>query len=111
MIRLGKPVQLFEWGHGTTTMNQNWHKIGEGVLHDKPKWYAGATVLHVEVDGQVIRTNPDDDTIKVCQPGEAMTPTAPKMFGEVAVGKLKSIKSAGNKTLVEVQLIGAAKVG
>jgi len=111
MIRLGKPVQLFEWGEGTNTMNQNWHKIGQGVLHNKPKWYAGATMLHVEVDGPVQRSNEKDNTIKVCQQGEGMTPTAPETWGEVAMGQLKSIKQQGDKSIVEIELVGAAKVG
>jgi|SRR5271168_3317351 len=110
MIRLGKPVQLFEWGEGTTTMNQNWNKIGEGTLHNSPKWFAGATMLIVEVDGKVTRKNEKEDMIKVFQPGEGMTPNS-KLFGEVAMGKLKSIKEQGAKTIVEIQLEGAAKVG
>jgi hypothetical protein len=110
MIRLGKPVQLFEWGEGTTTMNQNWNKIGEGTLQNSPKWFAGATILIVEVDGKVERKNLKEDMIKVFQPGEAMTPNSPR-FGEVAMGRLKSIKEKGAKTVVEIELDGAAKVG
>jgi hypothetical protein len=110
MIRIGKPVQLFEWGAGTTTMNQNWNKIGEGTLRNAPKWFAGATMLVVEVDGTVVRTNQKEDMIKLFQPGEAMTPNSPR-FGEVAMGKLKSIKEQGAKTIVEIELDGAAKVG
>jgi hypothetical protein len=110
MIRLGKPVQLFEWGIGTTTMNQNWNLIGEGTLHNSPKWFAGATILIVEVNGKVTLKNEKEKMIKVFQPGEAMTPNS-KRFGEVAMGMLKSIKEQGPKTIVEIELEGAAKVG
>jgi hypothetical protein len=110
MIRLGKPVQLFEWGVGTNTMNQNWNMIGKGVLRNAPKWFAGATTLIVEIDGTITRKNEKENMIKVCQPGEGMTPNS-EHFGEVATGTLKSIKQEGSKTIVEIQLEGAAKVG
>jgi len=110
MIRLGKPVQLFEWGAGTTTMTQNWHLIGEGTLKNRPKWFAGATILTIEVNGKVTPKNEKDKTIKVFQPGEAMTPNTNR-FGEVAMGLLKSVKEQGGKTIVEIELEGAAKVG
>jgi len=110
MIRLGKPVQLFEWGEGTNTLNQNWNKIAEGTLQNAPKWFAGATTLIVEVNGKVERKNQKEDMIKVFQPGEAMTPGSER-FGEVAMGKLKSIQDKGGKTIVEIVLDGAAKVG
>lgn len=110
MIRLGKPVQLFEWGEGTSTMTQNWNKICDGNLRNSPKWFAGATTLVIEVDGSFIRKNQKEDMIKIFQPGEAMTPNSPH-FGEVAMGRFKSSQKQGDKTIVEIELDGAAKVG
>lgn len=110
MIRLGKPVQLLEWGEGTNTMNQVWEQIGSGVLRLKPKTKEGVTLLQIEVDGQFKRKNIREDAVKVMQQGEGMTP-ASKQWGEVAFGKLKSIEPQGSKTIVSVELKGAIKVG
>ena len=110
MIRLGKPVQLFEWGEGTNTMNQVWEQIGSGFLHSKPKTKDGVTLLQIEIDGQFKRKNSREDSVKVMQQGEGMTP-ASKQWGEVAFGKLKSIEPKGSKTIISIELKGAVKVG
>jgi hypothetical protein len=110
MIRVGKPVQLFEWGEGTTTMNQTWDKIADGVLLNKGKYSMGATMLMIEVSGSVTRKNEKSDAIKVFQQGEAMTPQSER-WGEVAMGKLKSIEASGGKSVVNIVLHGAAKIG
>lgn len=126
MIRLSKPVQLMEWGEGTTTLNQIWEKVADGVIirQGKPFWellldwatlkrvspVVGMTTLVVEVNGPFNRKNPKDDTIKVVQQGEGMTPCR-NDWGEVAVGRFKSSEAAGGKTLVSVEIKGATKIG
>ena len=57
MIRLGKTVQLLEWGEGTSTLNQNWQLLGEGALKAKPKRKMGATLVHVELGSKVNKKN------------------------------------------------------
>ena len=110
MIRLGKPVRILEWGEGTNTINQTWTTIGEGVLHNKPKRYAGPTILIVEVEGSVVKKNEKSKEIKVMQPGEGMS-HAPGYWGEVAMGSLKSINKENGKTLVEIEIDNATKMG
>jgi hypothetical protein len=123
---MGKPVQLLEWGEGTNTLNQRWEKIAEGVLVNQspPFWQvfldwlflkrkvtpASLTTLVVAIDGQLQRKNSKDEAIKVVQQGEGMTPTSTQ-WGEVAVGRLKSIESQGSKTLVYLEVKGATKIG
>ncbi len=109
MIRLGKPVRLLEWGEGTNTKNQNWEPIGQGVLHNKSKHYAGLTTLVVEIDGPVAKRNQKDNHVKVCQPGEGMVPIADN-WGEVAMGTLKSIENQNGKTIVKIDVDSAAKM-
>ena len=110
MIRLGKPVRLLEWGEGTNTHNQTWDTIAEGVLHNKPKHYAGLLTLIVEVNGSVNRKNEKSKAIKVMQAGEGMVHT-PGRWGEVAMGNLKSITKRDNKTIVEIEIADATKMG
>jgi hypothetical protein len=110
MIRLGKKVQLVEWGEGTSTLNQNWNVLGEGTLKAKPKVKMGATLIHVEMDGKVLKKNPNDDSIKIMQKGEGMTPGSER-WGEVAMGRLKSMETDGGKTIIEVEVKTAMKVG
>jgi len=110
MIRLGKEVQLCEWGEGVSTLNQVWTPIGAGVLKAKPKRKMGVTLITIEIDGQVQRKNERDNTVKVMQKGECMTPTSEK-WGEVAIGKLNGIRREGNKSLIEVEIDNAIKIG
>src|SRR5471030_2892639 len=110
MIRLKKPVQLLEWGLGTNTLNQNWNLVGNGKISTKPKTVNGLTTMIIAVDGPLKRANLKDDTIKVMQQGEGMTPGSDR-WGEVAVGKLKSIQDSGTKTIIHVELKGAVKIG
>ncbi|HEY9714471.1 MAG TPA: hypothetical protein V6C72_13450 [Chroococcales cyanobacterium] len=110
MIRLGKPVQLLEWGAGTTTLTQNWNVIGNGTLIAKPKVKMGVTEVAVEVNGPFKKENDKDDAIKLVQQGEGMTPTSDK-WGEVAVGRLKSVDAAGGKTIVKIEIKNAVKIG
>jgi hypothetical protein len=110
MIRIGKPVKLLEWGQGTTTLNQRWIEAGKGTLRTKPKVKAGVTILAVELDGKFEKTNEKDDWLKIAQPGEGMTPT-PDKWGEVAMGRLKSIEQEGAKKVVYIELKNAIKIG
>ena len=45
MIRLGKPVQILQWGEGTNTTNQRWQEIAKGRFAGKPKTVVGVTSL------------------------------------------------------------------
>jgi hypothetical protein len=110
MIRLKKPVQLLEWGQGTNTLNQTWRVIGHGKISSKPKTVDGITTMIVAVDGPLNRENLKEDAIKVQQQGEGMTPGTDH-WGEVAVGKLKSIKDSGSRTVIQIALKGAIKIG
>ena len=110
MIRLGKEVQLCEWGEGTNTLNQVWTPMGAGPLTAKVKRKMGQTLISVEIDGTVSKKNDKDPHIKIMQKGESMTPTSQK-WGEVAMGKLKGIRREGSKSIVEVEIDGAIKVG
>jgi hypothetical protein len=107
MIRLGKPVKLLEWGVGTNTTNQRWIEFGNGELVGKPKTVDGITTVIVRLDKAANKSNPADDSIKVAQCGECMTPLDDKAWGEVAFGRLKSID--GNTVEIEVKV--AVKVG
>ncbi len=106
MIRLGKPVQLYEWGIGTNTLNQIWILAGKGTLIASPKNKAGMTEISVKLDGTFSKTNDKDDTIKIMQQGEGMTPGSEK-WGEVAVGRLKSVE----QDTVALEIKSAIKIG
>lgn len=106
MIRLGKPVQLCEWGAGTNTLNQVWTPCGTGSLVAGPKVKMGATEVTVNIQGSFEKKNPKDDSIKIMQQGEGMTPASDK-WGEVAMGRIKSV--SGNTVVIEVKT--AMKVG
>jgi len=110
MIRLGKPVKLLEWGEGTTTLTQVWTDVGGGNLRAKPKVYAGTTLLMVELDGQFTKKNTKDDWLKIIQQGEGMTPASQK-WGEVAMGRLKSVENEGGKSVAYIELKNATKIG
>lgn len=126
MIKLSKPVQLLEWGEGTNTLNQRWELIAEGrfIKQGKPfvesliDWAllkrkspsVGLTTLVVELKGPFERKNAKEDAIKLMQQGQGMTPGSNR-WGEVAVGRLKSIETEGNRTKVSVEVKGATKIG
>lgn len=110
MIRLGKEVQLYEWGEGTNTLNQIWTPIGKGPLRAKAKRKMGVTLISVEVEGSVTKKNDKNGDIKIMQQGESMTPTSQK-WGEVAMGKIKGITKEGSKSIVELEIDGAIKIG
>jgi hypothetical protein len=108
MIRLSKPVKLLEWGEGTNTTNQRWIEMGTGSIVGKPKTVSGITTVVVQLTtSDVKKTNAADDTIKIAQVGEAMTPLSQSSWGEVGYGRLKSISGSN----VEVELKVAVKVG
>lgn len=113
MIRLSKPVKILEWGVGTNTTNQVWIEMGKGRITKKPRTVDGITTIAVQLDNRATKSNPSDDTIKVAQQGEAMTPTSKESWGEVAYGRLKSLTEGGEGggTLVEVEVKFAIKVG
>lgn len=110
MIRMGKPVQLMEWGEGTNTTNQVWSLLGTGEIQGRPKTVDGVTTLIVAIGGGWNKKNAKDDSIKVMQQGEGMTPRSDK-WGEVAMGRLKAVGNEGGKTVVQIELKGAIKVG
>ena len=110
MIRLGKPVQLLEWGQGTNTTNQVWTKFAEGTIEGKPRCTDGITTAIIAIDGKLHKNNNADDHVKIMQQGEGMTPASQK-WGEVAMGTLSNIEETGGKTLLHIALRGATKVG
>lgn len=110
MIRLGKPVQLLEWGQGTNTTNQVWTKFADGTIEGKPRCTDGITTAIIAIDGKLHKNNNADDHVKIMQQGEGMTPASQK-WGEVAMGTLSNIEETGGKTLLHIALRGAIKVG
>lgn len=108
MIRLSKPVQLLEWGEGTNTTNQRWIELGTGKIITKPKFSDGITTILVQLDGKVAKQNPQDDTIKMMQKGEGMTPCSDK-WGEVAYGRIRNISSDTGNSVVELEVKTAVK--
>ncbi len=109
MIRLNKPVKLLEWGEGTNTLNQIWMEIGQGSIRSA-RQKDGLTTLVVEMPGPFEKKNKRDDAIKIAQPGEGMTARS-QAWGEVAMGKLRSVEPAGGRSLVHIEIPTAAKIG
>ena len=109
MIRLNKPVKLLEWGAGTNTLNQRWDEIAEGSILSANR-RAGVTLMVVQVKGVIEKQNRKDDSIKVVQQGEGLTARS-QMWGEVAMGKLKAIESAGGRSIVQIEIQSATKIG
>ncbi|MCC7529799.1 MAG: hypothetical protein IT342_14850 [Candidatus Melainabacteria bacterium] len=110
MIRIGKPVQLLEWGQGTNTTNQNWTKFAEGTIEGKPRCVDGVTNVIIAIEGKLHKKNGADDYVKIMQQGEGMTPASQK-WGEVAMGTLSSVDDSSGKTLLNIALRGATKLG
>ncbi|MBS1991235.1 MAG: hypothetical protein JSS86_08205 [Cyanobacteria bacterium SZAS LIN-2] len=110
MIRLSKPVQVLEWGLGTNTTNQNWTEIAKGRFAGRPKRKDGVTTLVVEVEGSLQRKNDKNEYVKVMQQGEGMTPRSVR-WGEVAMGSISAIKNEAGKTVLEISVPTATKVG
>ena len=108
MIRLSKPVQLLEWGAGTSSVTMNWSPIASGTIRSKPTAEDGITTLVVQVQGAVEKKNLKDDSIKVVQQGEGMTPRS-DVWGEVAFGRLQKVASEGGQTVAYIEIKGAAK--
>ena len=102
MIRLGKPVQILEWGQGTNTTNQKWVEMGTGKIVSRPKTVDGVTTIVVELDKSATKQNIADDALKIAQQGEGMTPNEATKWGEVAFGRLKDLN--GNKVEIEVKV-------
>jgi len=109
-MRLGKPVQLYEWGLGTNTTNQIWILSGQGELRAKAKRKAGVTEVGVRIKGSFNKTNDKDDSIKVMQQGEGMTPVSDK-WGEVCMARLKSVEKEDGDTIVHLEIKTAIKIG
>ena len=110
MIRRSKPVQLLEWGQGTSQANQNWTVFGKGKIARDEKKSHGLRIITVELEGSGGKTNSRDDTVKIAQEGEGMTPT-PGKWGEVGYGRLKGASSEGGKNLIEIEIKVAVKIG
>jgi hypothetical protein len=110
MIRLSKPVQILQWGEGTSQGNQRWIEIAKGRFQGKPKTVLGITTLQVEVEGSINKVDAkrEQDFIKVMQQGEAMTPHSER-WGEVAMGTLKQVAIKDGRTVVEIELKAATK--
>lgn len=106
MIRRSKPVQLLEWGQGTNTTNQNWNVFAKGRILSASKPENGVRVLSIEVDGSLNKKNLRDDSVKIAQEGQGMTPT-PGKWGEVAFGRLKNV----DNKVVEIEVKVAIKIG
>ena|SRR5579883_386508 len=106
MIRIRKPLRLYEWGQGTNTTNQIWSSSGEGkIVAYKVK--DGLTTLTVDLSSPIIKNNEKDNSLKLTQPGEGMTANAER-WGEVATGTLKAIESGGKR--IEVEIPYATKI-
>lgn len=109
MIRLGKPVQIMEWGQGTNTTNQRWTEIAKGRFASKPKVVNGETTLVIEIEGSLTRNgDTGNDYVKLMQQGEGTLPAAGS-WGEVAMGTIGSPSNQGGKTVVEVKVKTATK--
>lgn len=110
MIRRSKPVQLLEWGKGSSQANQNWTVFAKGNIQRVDKSENGGRIIVISVGGDCAKSNVRDDSVKITQEGQGMTPT-PGKWGEVAFGRLKDIKSEGGGKVVEVEVKVAVKVG
>jgi hypothetical protein len=108
MIRLGKPVQVLEWGVGTNTTNQRWTEIAKGRFVSKPKLVDGLTVVQIEVEGSVTRHDSGNDFVKLMQQGEGTVP-ASQTWGEVAMGTIGPLVNQSGKTVIEVKIKAATK--
>lgn len=106
MIRRSKPVQLLEWGQGTSQSNQNWTEFGKGKIVGDKKTAEGHRIITIQLSGACDKKNSRDESVKIAQEGEGMTPT-PGKWGEVAFGRLKSVSGS----TVEVEVKVAVKVG
>jgi hypothetical protein len=100
MIRVRKPIRLLEWGAGTNTTNQIWSIAGEGKI-SRYEMRNGVTTLYVELGGQFKKTNENDNSLKIAQPGEGMTMNSTH-WGEVAMGVVKAVESGGRRVLIEI---------
>lgn len=110
MIRMGKPVQLLEWGKGTSTLTQVWSLFATGGLTGKPRTVDGLTDVAIEIEGKFEKQNAADETVKIMQQGEGMTPASQK-WGEVAMGNLSRVEETGGKTILHISIRNATKVG
>lgn len=108
MIRLGKPVQILQWGEGTNTTNQRWQEIAKGRFAGKPKTVVGVTSLVIEVEGSINKANDKNNDVKIMQQGEGMVAHSER-WGEVAMGTLKDVSNQGGKTIVTVEVHAATK--
>ena len=99
MLRLAKPVKLYEWGQGTNTLNQVWNEIGRGTLKSARRRSDGVTEVIVELEAAFAKPNSADDTVKLVQQNSNMTP-ASEAWGESAIGRLRSAE--GRQACIEV---------
>jgi hypothetical protein len=109
MIRTNRPVRLLEWGEGTNTLNQVWTVIGEGTIR-QTRQRDGLTQLVVDMGKGFEKKNSKDDSIKIAQKGEGMAARS-EHWGEVAIGKLRSVDSASGTAVVTIEIGTAAKLG
>ncbi len=107
MIRLNKPVKLYEWGEGTNTVNQVWRELGEGKIVSSTHKDL-VTTLTVELGSAFAKGNPRDNAIKLAQQGEGMTARSDK-WGEVAIGRLKSVEGGSGRSIV-IEIPVATKI-
>ncbi len=109
MIRPNKPIQLLEWGQGTTTLNQVWTICGKGRIASI-KQVDCITTMVIDIEGGFDKKNLNDNSIKLTQQGEGMAAHS-EDWGEVGFGILKSVESQSGKRQVTVEIKVAAKVG
>lgn len=100
MIRIAKPIRLYEWGDGTNTLNQVWTADGDGRIV-KHKVTDGKTHLVIELNAPLVKKNDKSNLIKLAQQGEGMTGASDR-WGEVAMGTLKTIEQSGRVVTVEI---------
>lgn len=108
MIRLGKPVQILQWGEGTNTTNQRWQEIGKGRFASKPKTVQGVTSILIEVDGSINKLHDKNSDVKLMQQSEGMVAHSTK-WGEVAMGTLKGVSNESGRTIATIEVHAATK--
>jgi len=109
MLRLNQPARIYEWGEGTSTLNQVWTEIGSGRIVSAKRRADGVTEVVIKMDSKFEKKNRQDDTIRILQRNSNMTP-ASDAWGEAASGRLRSVSVRHGVSLVQVEVETATKV-
>ena len=70
----------------------------------------GNTIMEIEIKGRLAKQNPNDDSIKVAQLGEGMSPLAERWgkvttrWGEVAMGRIRAVDDRSIKSIISVEV-------